>query len=424
MRKESQKSAEKRTNCTRRQALRAGGAALTAGVAGSSAGCLSLLPPVGQQIRYGRVDVPAPTNEQPVYRKWMPADSAVPDLEHVDGFSETNWIYVTPGNLGKAQLGGEFRIGIDVVQSSLSYFGTPLGAHDHLVGLGSLGSVVESNVDSGRVESTLRSSGFERAGSYHAYNLYDRTDIPQVIAVSEDAVVQTRGEKRHAKAETLIDAGDGRIDRYHETDESFATFSEWVGTYPTVMEGFPPSIVDTDTEATAMVYTFDEEAAYFVYKHQFPGGETPTNGEIKRRLDDELTRPMQAWSVDIEIDDPQVSIQMRVEQEEFGSDFSAESVPFVTWSVDETAETITVRHEAGESVPVEKLEIEPSDALRDPPGAREALEPGDTLVFERESLAIDSGEESYRDIDIVYHFSNQSSAMLFTYDPDANDTTT
>jgi hypothetical protein len=424
MQPESEESNEEQANCTRRQALRAGGAALTAGVAGSSAGCLSLLPPVGQQIRYGRVDVPAPTNEQPVYRKWMPADSAAPDLEHTDGFSDTNWIYVTPGNLGRAQLGGEFRIGIDVVQSSLSYFGTPLDAHDHLVGLGSLGSVVESNVDSERTESTLRSSGFERVDSYHEYELFDRTTVPQTIAVSGDAVIQTRGEKRQAKAETLIDAGDGRIDRYHETDQTFAAFSEWLGTYPTVMDGFPPNIVETDADATAMVYTFDEEAAYFVYKHQFPGGETPTRGEIKRRLSDELTRPMQAWSVDIEIDDPQVSIQMRVEQEQFGSDFSAETVPFVTWSIDETGEAVTVRHEAGESVPVEKLEIEPSDALRDRPAAGETLEPGDTLVFERESLAIDRGEDAYRDIDIVYHFSNQSSAMLFSYDPDANDTTT
>jgi hypothetical protein len=420
---ESQDTDEQRADCTRRQALRAGGAALTAGIAGSSAGCLSLLPPVGQQIRYGRVDVPAPTNAEPVYRKWLPADAAIPDLEYTDGVDDLNWIYVTPGNLGKEQLGGEFRIGIDVVQSSLSYFGTPLDAHDHLVGVGTLGSVVESNVDRSQTASTLRSSGFESMGSYHGYELFDRTDIPRTVAVADDAVVQSRGEKRHAKAETLIDAGDGRIDRYHETSESFAAFSDSVGAYPTIMSAFVPGIVDADAESTAMLYTFDEQAAYFVHRYSFPEGETPARLAIKRGLDDHLPRAREAWSVDIEIDDPEVSIQMRVEQGQFGSDFSPEAVPFVTWGVDESPETITVRHEAGDSVPIEKIDIEPRDALRVSPSG-DTLGPGDTLEFERASLATDRGERPYRDIDIVYQFSNQSSAMLFTYSPDANDTTT
>lgn len=409
---------------TRRGLLQAGGAALAAGIAGSSAGCLSLLPPVGQQVRYGRVDVPAPTNTDPVYRKWLPATSELPDLEHTDSAADINWMYVTPGNLGREQLGGEFRIGIDVVQSGLSYFGTPLSAHDHLVGVGSLGGVVESKVDRDHAGSVLVEGGFQPAGSYQGYDLFDRTDKPRLVAVADDAVVQSRGDRRREKAETLIDAGDGRIERHHETDADFATFSEWVGAYPTIMEGFPPALVDATVEESAMVYTFDEQAGYFINKYLYQEGETPTKQAIKQRLNEDVNRAMQAWSVDIKIEEPRVTVQMRVEQDQFGSDFDDESLPFVTWGVEESDETITVRHEAGESIPVDNLEISPREALQDPPAAGTTLEAGDALSFDRETVVAARSEDSYNDIEVVYHFGEHSTAMLFSHTLDANDSTT
>lgn len=416
MPQESDETHHSQTTCSRRRVLRAGGSALAAGVAGSSAGCLSLLPPVGQQVRYGRVDVPAPTNSEPTYRRWLPAASELTDLGDVDLEEGINWTYVTPGNLGNTQLGGEFRIGIDIVQTGLSYFGEPLGAYDNLVGIGGLGTVVESPIDTDQVTATLLDSGYQRAGTYRGYELFDRSDLPRTVAISGEAIVQTRGDQRHAKAHTVIDTGDGHSKRQHEADESFAQFSDWVGSYPTVMEGFPPSLTDTTAKHRAMAYTFDEQAGYFSSMNQYRAGETPARRAIKQGLEENLSRATAAWSVDIEIDDPQVAVQMRIEKEQFGSDFTESTLPYVTWGVKEDQERVTISHEAGKPVSVQKLDIDPAAALRSRPDG--TLEAGDTLIFDRDEF---SADESIR---IVYEFSTDGSALLFSYEPDANDTTT
>jgi len=129
------------TGVTRREALRADGA-LLAGLSGAGAGCLSILPPAGQRIRYGRVDVPAPTTQEPVYRRWMPAASAFPDLDRAGSVEDTSWVYAATGNLETEQLGAEFKIATELAQVGLSYFGTDLRAPDRVVGLRSLGTVL------------------------------------------------------------------------------------------------------------------------------------------------------------------------------------------------------------------------------------------------------------------------------------------
>lgn len=404
--------------CTRRQILRAGGTALTTSVVGATAGCLDTRAPISREFRYGTVNVPAPTDQDPHYRKWIPAESEVPDFTYT--FARPVQ-YATPGNLGNEQVGVEYRLGFYGAQSALSYFGTEFRDYDHLLEVGTLGGVVESTVDTDRVESTLLDSGFQEAGSYRGYSLFDRTDIPRFVAVSGDAIIQTEEEGRRTKAETVIDAGEGRIDRWHETDESYAGFTESLGAYPTVMENIYPSGDGLQPEEEAMVYTFDDDFPYIIFKHQYQPGETPTKQELNDWLDHEFVGENGTGVVDIEMDGRYVDIKMPVTEDLFGlASINQPTTPFMTWGVNQDSETITIRHEAGDPVPVEKLKIEPEGAVQNPPREGE-FGPGDTLTFRKEALEDDLG--GYEDIDILYRIGDEMVAVLLWYEPEDNDGT-
>lgn len=396
---------------------------------GSSAGCLSLLPPASQQIRYGTVDVPTERLGEPEYRRWLPAEHELPEIEHVDGVDDLNWIYVTPGDLGHGELGVEFSIGRDVVQSYIDYVGFGIESYDRLVGAGSLGAVIEASVDRETLRATLDETRYESAGTYEGYELFDRTDIPRLIAITDDVIVHSRGDSRRAKMETLVDAGAGRIDRWHETDDDFAAYTDMLGSAPTVMDEF--GLLE-DATFSGLTYTFDGSAAYFQHKHRFRPGTAPDEGAVKTEING-LGRGQRASLVDVTIDDPTVVVTLRLTDTQWGGQADRERLPFVTWGVDHTDETVTVLHEAGEPVPVDNLDIRPAGALREPPAAGSLLEPGDELVFDVDELSRTVDDESpggntttmtADSIRFVFELSDASTSMLFSYDPSQNETAT
>lgn len=393
---------------SRRQLLRRSGAALAAATAGSSTGCLSLLPPASRTGRYGNVDVPRRGDDRPVYRKWFPAESALPELEDVDGSDDLSWTYVTPGDLGADQFGADFDIGRSVIQASIDYVGYPIGEYDRLVGVDPLGTVVEASVDRDTVRETMERTSYETAGTYREYDVYDRTDVPRLVAVADDVIVHAHDENRRSKAEVLIDAGAGRVRRRHEVDESFAAYTDHIGSAPTILAGFgllEGSIAD------CLRFTFDDTSAYFVHEHRFVAGETPSKSAVKREVDD-LSRGERAASVDVTVDDPYVRVALRLEQSAYETDEAYHSLPFVTWGVEDGPDEITISHDAGDPVPVANLEIEPSDALRNGPAAGSSLEAGDELAF-----ATDDVTDAADDIQFTYRQSEDSSTRLFHYEP-------
>jgi len=385
---------------------------LAAGTVGASAGCTNLLPPASRAIRYGDVDVPDRGDANPVYRRWFPAKSELPPLDAPGDDPYGNWTYATPGDLGAAQLGRPFDIGRNVAQASMDYVGYPLAAYDRLVSVGALGTVAEASVDRAVVERTLESTTYERVDGYREYDVYDRTDVDRLLAVSQDAVVHASGERRRAKARALVNAEAGRVDRRHEVDASFAAYTDRVGARPTVLSEF--GVVSGDV-ASGLWFTFDDDSAYFVYDHVFADGETPSRDEVERQVSG-ITRGDRASRVDVTVDDPFVRVALQLDERAYVDGDDADdyrSLPFVTWGVDDGPDAITVRHDAGEPVPVERAEFRPTEALRDLPASGSTLEPGDALAFARSDLADDAIEFTYRHAD-------DSVSLLFSYDP-AND---
>lgn len=388
---------------------------LAAAAGSTSAGCLSFLPPASRDGRYGDVDVPTDrTGDRSTHRQWFPARSALPeDLGDVDGYDDDQWLYVTPGDLGTDAFGRPFDIGKAVLQATMDYVGYGIEAFDHLVGVGPAGTVAAGVIDRERVRDTLAATPYEPAGHHRSFDVYDRTDRERLLAVGDDALVQSRGRNRRGKAEAIVDAAGGHVERRHETDETFAQFTSLLGTAPTIIEGFG---VLEDALADALSYTFDDTSAYFVHEHLLPAGETPSEGQVKRKVS-EFSRMDSASRIDVTIDDPRVTVAWQVDQGVFHADEPYRSVPFATWVVDETAETVTVRHVAGDPVPVEHLETRPADALRDPPATDATLAAGDELVFERGAL---DGQR----IEFTFSQTEDGVVLIFDYDPTENDTTT
>ncbi|MFC7073563.1 hypothetical protein ACFQJ7_15830 [Halovenus rubra] len=399
---------------TRRTLISGAAALVTTAVSGSTAGCLSLLPPVGQEVRYGRVDTPTPIDTEPAYREWIPVQAELPAGEDQPDVQDLVWVSVTPGELGREAIGAEFRVGADVAMSPLDYFGYAFQHYDYVHGLGGLGTVAEGDIETETVTSTLQNSGYSHNGTYHGWELFDRTDIPRTVAVSKRAIVQSYGNERRPIIETVLDAGDGRIARHHEQDKVFETFSDWVGSSPTILEAFGSSFPDFEPSESALAYNFDDDAAYFIYHQQYAHGETPTKGEIQEALEKSTERAMQAWAVDIEIDGTQVAIQMRVEEDEFQDDAAEDRAPYLTWGVDDRAATVTIRHEAGDTIPVDQVDIEPQNALVDKPEPGTLLEPGDELEFTTAKFP-----ESEDDISVFYNYAENSSnsIALLHYEP-------
>lgn len=347
---------------SRRRLLRRSGAAATAAAGAASAGCLSFLPPASRTVQYGPVDVPRDRlGDASAYREWFPAESALPALGRADGYDDGAWVYVTPGDLGGAALGSPFSIGLGVLQSRLDYVGYALDEFDSLVAVDPVGAVAEGTVDRDRVRGTLAGTPYDAAGRYRSFDVYERTDDPRVVLVGDAAVVQASGETRRAKAEVLVDAAAGRVPRRHETDAAFRTYTDVVGSAPSVMDGF--GLVDDATHA-GLQFTFDDDAAYFTHEHVFPAGETPTEDAVRRAVGG-LNRGSAASRVELAIDDPRVSVELQLDQAAFQPSEQHRPVPFVTWAVEDDEDAVTLRHAAGEPVSADHLEVSPGGAPRD-----------------------------------------------------------
>jgi hypothetical protein len=399
---------------SRRRLLGRSAGALATVAVGANAGCLSFLPPASRTVQYGPVDVPGDrTGDDAAYRRWFPAESALPDLGRADGYDDDQWLYVTPGDLGGDELGSPFSIGRAVLQASMDYVGYDVDAFDALVGVGPVGTVAEGPVDRTRVRETLADTPYDPAGSYRSFDAYERTDRPRALLVGDDAIVQARAENRRAKAEVLVDAAAGRVPRRHETDDQFRSYTDVMGTAPSVMDGF--GLLDDAVDA-GLRFTFDDRSAYFTHEHVFPAGEMPTENDVRRAVSG-ISRGSAASRVELTIDDPHVTVDLQLDQAAFADAQAYRRIPFVTWAVEDDDDAVTLRHTAGDPVPVAHLRIDPEDALLDSLPEAGAIEVGDELAFDRDAV----GDQ---DVRLSFEQSEDSISVMFDYDPGENDTTT
>lgn len=341
---------------TRRRFLRAGGAtALASGLGG----CLSTLPPLGGEVAFGRVDAPAV--DPPAYRRWLPRPSDLLGLDEEDAPSQ---VYASPRRMADEAPTRFQPIHQHVALAATDWFGLDDDAYEHVVHAGTA-IAIEADVGAGTVADALTAGGYESRGTYEEYDTYARPDDDRFAAVRDGAIVWGDGPESAHDVRAVVDAGAGRADRYHEADDDFATLSARVGASPSVAYGFS-WVGSSGASLTAASVRFDDEAVYYVQDLLYPPNASIPVDEIKRDLRSGRRRARRAAAVDVETDGRIASVEMRLPNDR-GSSGGIADHPIATWSheVDSQGGTVTIRHEAGQSVPADHLELAGTDAGHD-----------------------------------------------------------
>jgi hypothetical protein len=338
------------TDRSRRQFLAGGGAALAASLTTLTAGCLSSLPPLGSDQRYGRLGVPSA--DAPNYREWLPAPSSA-DLPaeryHVAALRPT----------GPRPDAPELFVARRAhAKAALDAFGIGFENYDRLVDC-TLGTVVEATFDRASVARTVADSGYERTDDYRGSAVFERSDVPRRVAVGDGVVVWTSAyEHGRPNLEALVDAGAGERPRYHEESTAFDRLTAAAGGNPYV--GISSAVRDpTDRPATlADAIRFDDEYAYQVVHYRYLTDRVPTRDQLETALREHDYRFADgADAFDVRIDGRLATVETRVPLRPGREPDPDYALPQVTWGVthDEDAGTVTFRHEAGESVPAGRL---------------------------------------------------------------------
>lgn len=389
---------------TRRGLLRDGAGLLAAGAATLSAGCAGSLPPLGTRQRFGRVDTPGA--DPPEYRQWLPAPAAVGagDLPHYP------FLFRRPGALDyPAPV--RFTTPRKRLLSDLDYFGVGYANYARLLQTG-FGTVLVGGdgFDPATVADTLTASGYAPDGRYEGADRYARSDVRRRALVTDEAVVWS-SERVHPRptVEALLDAREGRVRRYHESDDVYRQLSETVGE-SRMVEFVPPDGERAWTKCEG--FRFDGDVAYHVMAFRYPEGMAVPEADLRRRSRRGTVLTREVDESELGVDGQLVVVEGRIPPEEGipPEDIHPPYPPQVTWGVsrDDAAGTVSLRHEAGDTVPTDHLhlgfEVAVGDDLRDAldvpvgddlwdvpetaplPTVLEELGPGDVVTLDRENV--------------------------------------
>jgi len=397
------------TGSTRRQFLATGTAVAAASLSALTAGCLSDLPPLGGAQRYGRLEVP-PTSA-PAYRRWLPAPSSLerPPDRYYFGSSRKPGIRSDAPRLFVARQAYS--------RAELDYFGIGFDRYDHLVD-SVFGSVIEASFERSSVGRTLTESGYERAGTYRGYDVFARDDGPRRVAVGDDTIVFTSADLHgEPNLEALVDTGAGERPRYHEVDSDFEQLTAAAGEPSHV--GINTSLRDP-TDHPAMLadgFRFDRDNAYQIVHYRYTTDRVPTKEALESALRDDSYRFAEAADTfDVYVDGRLATVETRVPLRPDGEIDPRYRLPQVTWGVayDEAADRVTVRHEAGETVPADRLFYDLS--LPEAPGRveKKPLWPGAETVAPGAEATIDLGDSPGVDhVNVVYSIGGTHFTVLF-----------
>jgi hypothetical protein len=331
---------------TRRDVLRTGTAAVATAL---TAGCTSALPPLGTRQRFGRVNVPPA--DDPAYRRWLPAPAA---LGGVDGSGypvllrrPTALDYPAPVR---------FTTPRKRLLAELDYAGVGYRNYDRLLRT-PFGTVLEGGFDPETVATALTESGYRQDGTYAGHDVFARSDGPRRAVLTEGALVWS-SRRVHARPNVaaLVDAHEGRVPRFHESDDAFERVTDAVGE-SRMVEYIPPN--GERTWVSAEGFRFDGRVAYHVRTFRYPEGETPPEDELRRRSKTGTVLTREVENTDFRIDGRLVTVEGRIPPDAGvqPSEIDPPYPPQVTWGYDRDpeAETVTLRHEAGERVPTDAL---------------------------------------------------------------------
>jgi len=196
---------------TRRAMLRRSVAA--AGVAVTSAGCSALLG--------------SDSGDTDVFTRWLPAPSAIDDVAHY----AFDYYDLETLAANRDALGGE--------PTAFERTWQPVDMRwDEATAVVTAGpvDVITAEFDRDAAVSDLEGAGYDRAGEYKGYARYRNPDSGTVFALAEGTLLVSAVDRYaagsvdpSARIGTVIDAGNGDVDRYAEASDAMNTLVAELG---------------------------------------------------------------------------------------------------------------------------------------------------------------------------------------------------
>jgi hypothetical protein len=319
----------------------------------------------------------------------------------------------------------KFVVGRAHLKTSLDYFGIGFENHDRVLS-SPLGTVIEASFDPSSVIRTVEDSGYERTDEYRDFTVLSRSDTVRRVAIGDGVIVWT-SEYRHEtpNLEAIIDAGTGDRPRYHEESDAFDRLVTAAG-------GNPYLGVNTDIHdptgcpvLMADAFRFDGEAAYQVvhYYYQRPDS-VPTRDALERGLQhDDYRFTSEAETFDVAVTDRLATVETRIPLDETRELSPEYDLPQVTWSLTrgDEREGITVRHEAGESVPAHRLFYDLEDRSAPNGIDKQPLWPEQETIERGSTATVDLQDQpEATGVNVVYSTGGVSFHVLFGVDLQRN----
>jgi hypothetical protein len=397
------------TDYTRRAVLSRTSAALATSLSALTAGCLSGLPPLGSDQRYGRLRAPAV--EPPSYRRWLPALSSVAQVPQVPGGYHFTVLTDAAGRSDAPELIALRRAH---VKAATDYFGVGFAAYDRIITT-MFGTVLEADFDPQTVTETLSQTRYAHDGTYRDYDVFAREDVPRRVAVGDGTLVWTSAYHHDAPAlEALVDAGAGERQRFHEASRPFDRLTTAAGGPPYL--GVNAQLQDPTGRAALLAdsFRFGEDAAYQLVQYRYRD-DPPTAQQLEDALrTDDFRFADPARAFDVAVDGRLATVEARVPYRDDGAE--PVDYPQVTWGVDvdADADTVTFRHEGGDAVPAHRLFFDVDRPAAPGRIDKRPIWQGAETVDTGSTATVDlSDVEDPTDVSLVYATSDVAFHVLF-----------
>ncbi|WP_049925458.1 hypothetical protein [Halopiger goleimassiliensis] len=392
----------------RRTILRAAGASLAVGSLLSTAGCLSSVPALGQQVRYGEVD--APEAKSPTYRRWVPAPS-----EAVGERSTMDPIVFRPGEAGADEVGVRPMGGIPeaLTRARMDYFGVGFDRYETVFSYDPV-IVALGSFDAADVTETISAGPYEHADSYRDFDVYERSAPERSVAVRDGAILFGSAPEARPALEAVIDARNDAERRLTATDETFAALTDRIGLHPAVAFSAGTDADDAKaggllggelgpTRGSAWSYAFDDADVYHRNLLCYERDVDLTERRVKARLENE-NEAIDAAAVAVDVDGQWLRIDLRQSHERV-RDRVGDPVPAppqITWTFDREHESVRITHRGGDAVPASALAVGLGGGLEIDETARQFTDEYET-VADGDAITVDTSERAGDDSVVIVH---------------------
>ena len=365
-------------------------AGVAAGATAGAAGCLTTMPSLGQQIRFGRVDEPRGTS--PVYREWVPDKRP----ESADNWPRSA-LYTTPGQLGADVVGRPYTVGQSVVQAGMDYVGIDLETMAY-AGATSDVTFTVGDINLDAVEEAVARTGYEPDGQLRGMAVYSRSDTGRTIAVDDKHILSGAGDNAQALIERVDEAKRGHSPRAYDSSREFQRFVDQIRASPYVhifsglgSDGqieLPPSSYST------IEFRYDEEYVYFLARALYEDEAEIDQRTVEREIH-ENDRAFEAHNVDVRVHGNVAGWVIQMTHSEYHDSASGPAdfvEPHITWGVNDEGDEITLTHEAGDSIDASLLEVQVnSSGNREPTDqqfsdAYNTVRPGDSRTIDADTV--------------------------------------